>query len=146
MEHQIIEDVFDAPPNNIRQHHNPSFGMNREQDSRNYAHQSQLQMRETMTSKYEPQPQTTPIQNLPMTISYQPQPMVIQDQSQHPEHQDRKEQYHSQYTQKIHCRDSFDHILNCDICKSYIDRDTKLYWMIIIVLLIVIACLSRKYI
>ena len=44
----------------------------------------------------------------------------------------------------LQCRDVFTHVENCPICSSYFKRDTKFYWLIIGILVIVILLLTRN--
>lgn len=50
------------------------------------------------------------------------------------------------YNNEISCRDSLRHIYECEICKSYITKDTKFYQFVICVMLIIIIILLKQYI
>jgi hypothetical protein len=50
----------------------------------------------------------------------------------------------NQMYQDMQCRDVFEHIENCPICNSYVKRDTKFYWMIIAILVIIIFVITKK--
>ncbi len=140
-QHRIIEDIFGedqefpihgAPQNVIRQHHISDPVSHR----RDQALQAQLDMRESTAGQYQSQLQEThtPIQQVSRSI-----------------HVPKSEQSYNNSepirvrTTDIHCRDSYDHINGCDICRSYIEKDIKCYWFIIVILLIVIAILCRQF-
>jgi hypothetical protein len=43
----------------------------------------------------------------------------------------------------LSCRDVFSHVSGCPLCESYFRRDIKMYWVIIVILVLVILLMSR---
>lgn len=42
------------------------------------------------------------------------------------------------------CRDVFNHVENCPLCKSYFRHDAKFYWLIIAILIVIILLITRN--
>jgi len=93
------------------------------------------------------QTRTNSPQSLPGAFPFPPPP-PFEPRFEHRQHHQPKmeEEISPIFTTplSIHCIDAFSHMEDCPVCSSYMKKDIKFYWFIIIILLGIILLLSSK--
>lgn len=125
-QYSVIEDIFDNDPEDSG--YKSTSNKEREHE-RERAYQSDLNMKNQNVYRERDQlddkrrQQTTAMRKYNTETSQTTTPIV---------------------PEKMSCNSFYEHYLNCEFCRSYVERNEKFYQFVIFVLIIIIAILLRQ--